>query len=149
MNNPYAELIITEKAKLELLRKKVAACELRIAALSGIDADDIDLAIAKQMGQSPSVPVAQPETTHLPSIKGMRVRKDSISPLVLQCLGKDGKSLDEIESYMASIGKPVTRGTLRTMLMNLRVINEFVENPSRGFYKLSDAGVRAIGFDLL
>ena len=146
--NPYAELIITEKAKLELLQKKVAACEQRIAALSGIDDDDIDVAIAKQMGENLSVHDVQPKTTPLPSIKGMRVRKDSVSPLVLQCLGRDGKSLSQIESYMASIGKPVTRGTLRTMLMNLRVNNGFVENPSKGFYKLSDLGVKAIGLDL-
>lgn len=147
--NPYHELIAKEKAKLELLRKKVAACEQLIAALNGTDTDDIDIAIAKQMGQVSPVPDKQATNAPLPlpSITGMRVRKDSISPLVLQYIGKDGRSLDEIETHMKDIGRTASRGALRTMLMNLRVNNGFVESPSKGFYKLSDAGVKAVGFD--
>lgn len=149
--NPYAELIAKEKVKLELLRKKVAACEQLIAALSGTDTDDIDVAIAKQIGQSPSTLGVQEKAMSVspPSISGMRVRKDSTAPMVLQYLGKDGKSLDEIAAHMESIGKPTSRGSLRTMLMNLRVNNGFVDNPSKGFYKLSEAGAKAIGFDLV
>jgi hypothetical protein len=146
--NPYAELISKEEAKLELLRKKVSACEQLIAALRGTDADDIDVAIAKQMGQStPTVINATPG--QIPSVSGMRMRKDSAAPLVLQYLGKDGKTLDEIESHMASIGRPVSRASLRTMLMNLRKVNKFIDSPKMGFYKLSDAGATAIGLDLI
>ncbi|HUW39060.1 MAG TPA: hypothetical protein VMV91_17190 [Rhodocyclaceae bacterium] len=145
--NPYEELIAKEEAKLKLLRKKVAACEQLIAALRGTDTDDIDAAIAKQIGQSAVVQDSHVSNAQQggPIVAGIRTRKDSVAPLVLQYLGRDGKTLDEIESYMASIANPTTRGSLRTMLMNLRVKNQLVENPSHGFYKLSEAGAKAIG----
>ncbi|MBI4937279.1 MAG: hypothetical protein HY846_03525 [Nitrosomonadales bacterium] len=149
--NPYAELISKEEAKLELLRKKVAACEQLIAALRGTDTDDVDAAISKQIGQK-SVALdgkTKDSQQSAPVIAGMRTRKDSIAPLVLQYLGMEGKKLDDIEAYMISIGKQTTRGSLRTMLMNLRVTNGLVESPSAGFYKLSKAGAKAIGLDLV
>lgn len=147
--NPYAELIAKEEAKLVLLRKKVAACEQLIAALRGTDTDDIDAAIAKQIGQSYAAPEGRSKDGKVsaPSVSGMRIRKDSSAPSVLQYLGKEGKGLDDIESHMKSIGRPVNRGALRTMLMNLRVINGFVDSPKQGFYKLSEAGAKAIGLD--
>lgn len=146
--NPYAELIAKEEAKLELLRKKISACEQLIAALRGTDADDIDVAIAKQMGQSmPMVINATPSQAL--SVSGMRMRKDSTAPQVMQYLGKEGKTLDEIEAHMAAIGRPVSRASLRTMLMNLRKVNNFVDSPKMGFYKLSETGAKAIGLDLI
>lgn len=150
--NPYAELIAKEEAKLEILRKKVASCEQLIAALRGTDTDDIDVAIAKQMGQIP-IPIESPASTvDQPStliVSGLRVRKDSVSPSVLQFIGLEGKTLDEIESHLITVGKQVTRGTLRTMMMNLRTKYGYVDSPKAGFYKLSDAGAKAIGFDLI
>lgn len=150
--NPYAELIAKEEAKLKLLRKKVASCEQLIAALRGTDTDDIDVAIAKQIGQgSISIESHAPivEQHIAPVVSGLRVRKDSNSPLVLHFIGREGKSLDEIEKYMISVGKPTSRGSLRTMMMNLRVKNGYVDSPSAGFYKLSESGAKAIGFDLV
>ena len=149
--NPYAELIAKEEAKLDLLRKKVAACEQLIAALRGTDTDDIDAAIARQIGQSSAAQEGNAKGAQLsvPSVSGMRIRKDSSAPSVLQYLGKEGKSLDDIEAHMKSIGRLMSRGTLRTMLMNLRVNNGFVESPQPGFYKLSEAGAKAIGLDLI
>lgn len=149
--NPYEELIAKEEAKLKLLRKKVVACEQLIALLRGTDTDDIDAAISKQLDQGASshdlhTSEAQPVVQ---LVRGMRIRRDSVAPLVLQYLGTEGKSLGDIEAHMSAIGKPTTRGSLRTMLMNLRVKNHFVENPSAGFYKLSKAGAKAIGFDLI
>ncbi len=157
--NPYAELIAKEEAKLVLLRKKVASCERLIAALRGTDSDDIDAAIAKQIDQESPVALedlqgastqVNIETAALivPVLSGMRIRKDSVAPLVLQYLGREGKTLDQIEAYMESIGKPTTRGSLRTMLMNLRVKNKLVDSPKHGFYRLSDDGIREIGLDL-
>lgn len=148
--NPYAELIAKEEAKLELLRKKVAACEQLIAALRGTDTDDVDAAISKQIGQKPIALDGKTKESqqNAPVVAGMRTRKDSIAPLVLQYLGMEGKKLDDIEAHMISIGKQTTRGSLRTMLMNLRVNNGLVESPSAGFYKLSKAGANAIGLDL-
>ncbi|HUW27884.1 MAG TPA: hypothetical protein VMV97_04680 [Sulfuriferula sp.] len=150
--NPYAELIAKEEAKLELLRKKVASCEQLIAALRGTaESDDIDVAIAKQIGQKPVAPDHEVNRSQIstPTIQGMRMRKDSVAPLVLQYLGIEGKKLDEIEAYMKSIEKPTTRGSLRTMLMNLRVNNGLVDSPSAGFYKLSEKAVKAMGLDLI
>lgn len=149
--NQYAELIAKEEAKLELLRKKVAACEQLIAALRGTDTDDVDAAISKQIGQKSVALDSKTKESQqgAPSIAGMRTRRDSIAPIVLQYLGMDGKRLDDIEAHMISIGKQTTRGSLRTMLMNLRVNNGFVESPTAGFYKLSKAGAKAIGLDLI
>jgi len=149
--NPYAELIAKEEAKLELLRKKVAACEQLISALRGTDTDDVDAAISKQIGQkviASDNSAVKGSQQSVPVIAGMRTRKDSVAPLVLQYLGIEGKKLDDIEAHMISIGKPTTRGSLRTMLMNLRVNNGLVESPSAGFYKLSKAGAKAIGLNL-
>ena len=150
--SPYAELIAKEEAKLVLLRKKVASCEQLIALLRETDTDDVDAAIAKQIDQKPAALenlLVTPVTPSKPALAGMRMRKDSVAPLVLQFIGREGKSLDEIESHMVSIGKPTTRGTLRTMMMNLRQKNGYVDNPSSGFYKLSEAGAKAIGLDLI
>lgn len=147
--NPYEELIAKEEAKLKLLRRKIAACEQLIAALRGTDTDDIDAAISKQLGQGASSHDSHTSETQpvVQLVPGIRIRKDSVSPLVLQYLGTEGKSLDDIEAHMTSIGKPTTRGSLRTMLMNLRVKNKLVDSPSAGFYRLSKAGAKAIGVD--
>ncbi len=152
----YTDLIVKEEAKLELLRKKVAACERLIAALRGAEADDVDAAIAKQISTvshakrtEMSAQPSEEKAVVVPVWPGIRVRKGAIAPLILQFIGREGKSLDDIEQYIASTGKPTSRGTLRTVLMNLRAKNGFVDNPAPGFYKLSEAGAKAIGFNLV
>ena len=144
--NPYSEAIAKEEAKLELLLKKVEICKQVIAALRGADSDDIDAAISKQIGQSaPPSAIQKPASKGgIPVISGLRTRSDSVAPFILQYIGEEGKTLDEIASHLKSIEKSTTRGTLRTLLMNLRVRHGFIENPNTGFYKLSEKGLKAV-----
>ena len=142
----YTSLIAKEEAKLELLRKKVAVTEQVIQALRGIDTDDIDTALTKQIGNV--VPVShvrrQSDAPAAVSVSRMPARKESVVPVVLEFLGKDGKTMDQLAEYMKMNKHTVTRAGLRTLLMNLRKNKGLVDNPMHGFYKLSDAGEKAL-----
>lgn len=141
--NPYVALIQQEEQKLELLKLKVQQCENRIATLrSLVDADGVDEALSKQLGQAREVKKPKGEKPKAIPSGSLRVRSDSVALTILPYVGADGKTLSEIDHYMnIEQSKEVHKGSLRTALMNLRVKHGLIENPRKGFYKLSEAGL--------
>ena len=152
----YDALIQQEQAKLALLKQKVAACELRIAALRTLaQTDDVDDAIATAVGRAIAARSATHDATPLqttvadaPALHtetvalsvGRKVRSDSIVIEVLSFLRGGVRSLDEVAHHLDYLSHSRSRGYLRTALMNWRVNNGWVLNPHPGRYGLSDAG---------
>ena len=145
----YEALIRQEEAKLTLLRQKVAACEQRIAALRTLaQTDDVDDAIASAVGRAAQAGeaaqlqliAAATDAPGAPRADGRQVRKDSVVIEVLSFLRGGVRTLDEVDGYLRALGKPRSRGYLRTALMTWRTTNGWVVNPRPGSYGLTSEG---------
>lgn len=149
----YDALIRQEEAKLTLLKRKVADCEQRIAALRTLaKTDDVDDAISTAVGHAIAAQLAaQPRAAPAPRagegvpmvLKGepRKVRSDSVVIEVLTLLRDGVKNLDDVEAHLDALGQTRSRGYLRTALMTWRTKNGWVMNPQPGRYGLTPAGV--------
>jgi hypothetical protein len=139
-------LIQEEEARLAVARRKVADLETRIAVLRQMQQRDaLDSALDVQVGRhsDPSRPAGH-EPSELPAVR-QRTPKGTLPRLVLRTLGAGGVvSLDSIEQQVRAAGVSATRAHLRTILMNLRIKDNWVANPAAGRYALTEEGMRAL-----
>lgn len=146
----YAELLEEERARLELLRSEFNLCLKRIEALEflantvGDDGRFVAPPAIPGGVVSPSASVsAQPVVSQEPKGQVIRIRKGSVAVHILPFIGTQTKGLDEIIGFLQKkVGKEFNRGSVRTILMNLRVKNQLLENPEHGRYRLSQTGLK-------
>lgn len=143
----YRDVIEQEQAKLAILKKKVEACEQRIALFKSLaESDDIDVALASAVGRASAPPGDAPGMECGPQQAGGAegapvLRKESAASDVLSFLAQGEKSLDEVVNHLEHIGRRRSRDYLRTALMNWRKKQGWVVNPRPGRYGLSEKGM--------
>lgn len=63
---------------------------------------------------------------------------------ILDFIGKDGRTYPEVRNFIETKGLGISPDAVRTGLMNYRRDFGLVENPKRGFYRLSEAGIELV-----
>lgn len=159
------ENIINQKqAMLDLARAKVAELEKQIATLKSVLAsvrvqDEFDQALSKQAqsqqmatqvaevlspfhpAQPNPIPTSDSAPINLPTTQTGRNPKGGVKRSLLEILGS-GKEidLDEIEIALnMRVANPVSRGGLRTALMNLKNSGDIISRKP-GYYQLAMKG---------
>jgi hypothetical protein len=165
----YEEKISLERKKISFFQSKIEQCNKRIASLeflqnsiddawdtlaSGIvetlpkqkvttetedEIDKID-AQSSNLGKDllSNFESMQPAFTH-PRL-GIRDR----SRVILDFIGRAGKSLQEIEAFAERSGFKMTNQGIRNFAMIQRKNFGYLESSKKGFYSLTDRGERAI-----
>jgi hypothetical protein len=149
----YSALLQHERLKQQMLLEKLRVCEDRIKLFESLssDTDEFDELIDRQ------VLSAQPNATELPVRAGdvgasatqtnvdstniPKVRSDSTWPKVIKAMGQTVVDLDDLERITKANSMATTRGSIRTLMMNLRK-RGLVENVKPGVYKLTQLGIK-------
>jgi hypothetical protein len=152
------DLLIEERAKNELIRQKLDESNSKIVMLESLCSggeDEFDSVLQRAITKKKATKVEAHhksayginhsiETSLVQkSSLNLRLRKDSIWPIVLSFLGQAGVDLDDLERSVKSLKNPPSRANLRTLMMKMRQ-QGYVENPRNGFYKLTENGFAAI-----
>lgn len=151
----YSALLQHERLKQQMLLEKLRVCQDRIKLFESLasDTDEFDELIDRQ------VLSAQPTATELPGKAGdveinaipanpphvektgiPKLRSDSTWPKVVRSMGPNEVDLDDLERITKSNSMTMTRGSIRTLMMNLRN-RGLVENVKPGVYKLTQLGI--------
>lgn len=153
----YQTLIDQEKAKIELLKKKIRECESRIAALSTfLGADEFDSLLTRSLiganeDEAATATVAAPPEQQLrggawsdDAREGTEDPKKALSPSVMALLEfiGEGKTIDQMEEFIRSRGDSMSRGALRTFIWNYRSKYGFLGKPVNGVIFLTGRGIK-------
>lgn len=146
METSYHSLISQEQAKIALLKAKIAECEKRIQVLRSMaNADDLDNVLSKSVAHeaSPTSNNQRGETALTPSPSGLQAPKKKLSKSVLSLLnyiGADGKTLDELETFSDQEGLKLDRGALRSFASTYRIKYGFLHSSRKGHVQLTERG---------
>lgn len=150
------ELLKREKLKLTWLREKVLDQERLVSTLEGIPNDPLDEMFERETRGARNTPAppqleTRPQADVWPSgsdfVWGRYPRR--VPPnwvKLLTFIGKDGKSLGQVEAFIKEQALPISNGAARTGLMNYRKEHGFVESPKKGFYIATNKALEAIAF---
>ena len=156
----YAKAIENERAKIALLRAKIAECEKRIVALSAMQHDDdLDRLLTRSLEGASGAPEASTEKprhemriiqSHAPKQEsapsdGAQSKIRPRTRALLAFIGKEGKTLGEIEQYAKSQGWELTRDRIRTFAHNYRTTYGYLSSERPGFVRLTDDGETFVG----
>lgn len=149
MENSYSLLIEQERAKIALLKTKIAECEHRIRVLASMmNADDLDNILAKTVAHDVSPP-AQPSPqeearSHVeePTFKAPKKKLSGNAIALLSFIASSAgcRSLDELESFSKDKGLGLDRGAIRSFVSNYRVNYGFLNNPKSAHVELTERG---------
>ncbi|WP_434632225.1 hypothetical protein [Chromobacterium sp. CV08] len=160
MEHSYATLIDQERAKIALLKTKIVECERRIAVLQSLaNADDLDNVLSKtvahevrpqvvpQPSENVAVPITPPSAQYSSqnsSNQSFEMPKKKLSTSVISLLnfiGVEGKSLDELENFSNEEQLGVDRGAIRSFASAYRRKFGFLHSPRLGFVQLTQRGL--------
>lgn len=148
------ELLKREKLKLSWLREKVTDQERLVSTLERIPNDPLDEMFERETRGARDTPVlAELETRPLVDVwrpgselawgkHPRRVPPNWVK--LLTFIGKDGKTLGQVEAFIKEHSLPLSNGAARTGLMNYRKEHGFVDSPKKGFYMATDKALEAI-----
>jgi|GEM_PF-3949145 len=162
------ELLERERKKLDWLLKKVDEQRARVKALEQIQDDPLDAMFEREL-RSSSVGEehnSDQKILHAPTEKTSRadsfagqlgqLSRGALPPerfprripynwvSLLTFIGRDGKTLAEVEKFVEAHAFKMKAGSVRTGLMNYRKDFGFVENPRAGFYVATDKALNVI-----
>lgn len=142
--HPFQEQIERERKKIALLEDKIKECKARIDALLSVNSDDeLDRLLEKELVETPKKIVVV--STHPGSVSEPSKKRHKRIPdnwvAIINFLGEEGKTFQEVETFLKSSGLGMSSGAARTGLMNYRKEFGFVENPRKGFYKATPEGL--------
>ncbi len=156
--NEYEKLLEKEEGTLRVLKSQISLCEKRIAALRiAIEASRPEAVVSQPLPRTVPHEIEaelkvsprlsrfddRPQLISEERSKSPRLRKDSVAIHVLPFLASEKKTLSEISDYLAAkLGRAPQPGSLRTMMMNLRVVHKLVDSEKPGIFELNEAGLK-------
>ena len=164
MNSLYADLIAKERAKIEVLRTKIDACEKRIAVLQSMDGDDdLDKLLEKQVGQSAEKQptedlfadgklgtsledatqsnMVESEGQTVPPMEFPRRALDPKTLKILRFASTTDKSIGDFYAFVNSNGILWERRRIKSFLNLYKSRYGLLESDRKGFFRLSAHGV--------
>jgi len=151
----YSALLEHERLKRQMLLEKLRVCEDRIKLFESLasDTDEFDELIDRQVlsakpiaselpinANGPVTNSIQRPMHRLESSNVPKLRSDSTWPKLVVSMGSGEVGLDDLEKITKANSMVMTRGSLRTLMMNLKK-RGLVENVRPGVYKLSQFGI--------
>lgn len=139
-------LVEREKRKIKLLRDKIAQSEAHLQALMSMRSEDaLDKLLDEELNAKPATDVAPKGWG--PEVHDFKTRNKPIPSnwaALLKFIGTQGKTMPEVERFLNDEKIPISPPAARTGLMNYRKHYGFIENPKKGFYRLSANGLGVI-----
>jgi hypothetical protein len=153
----YLDQIAVEKQKIDMFQGKIDQCKKRIASLEFLmgDSDDALDALASNMITATThdvapIPLAsavagkeiQPSVAH--DVREPKKRLADNTVKLLKLIGKEGKELKELVDYSMKNNLNMRDQNIRNFAMIYRKQYGYIENPRKGFYRLTEAGQNAV-----
>lgn len=151
----YSALLEHERLKRQMLLEKLRVCEDRIKLFESLASgtDEFDELIDRQVlsakpiasefpikAVGPVTGTAQRPLHRLDSSNFPKLRSDSTWPKLVVSMGPGEVGLDDLERITKANSMAMTRGSLRTLMMNLKK-RGLVENVKPGVYRLTQIGI--------
>ena len=156
----YAEQIEIEAQKIALYKTKIEQCQKRIESLKFLmtDSEDaLDSLTSNMIGAASKLPATDTSSQRIKSLETLPNKQESTRKpgkslsqkaiAILKFIGIDGKTLSQIIEYANLINLGMTDGNIRNFAMIYRKDFGYLENPQRGFYRLTEKGLDAISRD--
>ena len=149
MDRLYQQLIDRERQKIGALQARIARIEGRIAILAEMAEEELDDGVTTTASQRKAELGEQNQETGnslddaaLPDNSSMPKRKLTEKSLVmLSYIGKEGKTLDQLEAFSNERGFDMDRHGLRSFTNLYRRRYRLLVADRQGFYRLTDAGI--------
>lgn len=141
----YAEQIIVEKQKIAMFQGKIEQCQKRILSLEFLmaDSDDELDALASNMITA-STSNYETATVLSAEVRHPKKRLADNTIKLLKKIGKDGIDLRDLVKYATINNLGMTDQNIRNLAMIYRKQYGFIENPRKGFYRLTEIGLSAV-----
>lgn len=154
----YAEQIAIEKQKIAMFQSKIEQCQKRILSLEFLMADSDDALDAFASGMITASTPSHVAASSVPHQLGdnkikaddneyIRTPKKRLAENTIKLLkqiGIDGKELKDLAMYSKENNLGMTDQNIRNFAMIYRKQYGFIENPRKGFYRLTEVGRNAI-----
>lgn len=144
------DLINRERRKVALLEEKLSEAKKYLAALVATHSkarDRLDEILDEELDKASTIPPPTPIAPPATSSGDYRPRARRIKPHwveILRFIGTQGKSLSDLEAYSVANHLGANNSALRSGLMAFRRNDDYVVTPSKGFYRLTEKGLRAV-----
>lgn len=149
----YAEQIAFEKQKIAMFQSKIEQCEKRILSLNFLmedSNDDLDamasyiITASSNVRTTYSPPTGVKNKNDTEEVRSPRKRLANNTIKLLMKIGKEGIDLKDLVKYARENNLDMTDQNIRNFAMIYRRQYGYIENPRKGFYRLTDAGNAAI-----